>query len=189
MWVDVMVVQKQMYTYAAFERFTRQPENRERRFELINGEIVEVSPSFVHARIAHLLSLHLGIFNLKHRLGEILIEARYKLPGDDHNAYIPDVSFLRDTSDVPRQGAIPRMPDLAIEIQSPDDDEDKLREKAAYYLANGALMVWLFFTETEAETVEVHRPDSDVLVLTIDDTLDGGAALPGFSLSLREIFG
>lgn len=182
-----MAIQKRLMTYAEFERLTAQPANRDRRFELIHGELVEMSPSFLHARLAHLLSLHLGMFNLRTPLGTILIEARYKLPDDAHNARIPDLSFMRDTTGIPQKGAIPRMPDLAIEIQSPDDSEDELRERAAYYLAHGSLMVWLFFTEKPG--VEVHRPNLDVIVLGIDDTLDGGDALPGFTLPLRTIFG
>lgn len=82
------------------------------------------------------------------------------------------------------------MPDLAIEIKSPDDSVTLLRLKAAYYLANGARKVWLIFPEQRL--VEVYRPDEDVLLLVDNelrhDVLEGRDILPGFTLPLQSIF-
>ncbi|MEO8393156.1 MAG: Uma2 family endonuclease [Chloroflexota bacterium] len=47
-----MAIQKQLYTIEDFEQFITQPENRDRRFELINGEIVEKMPTESHGIIA-----------------------------------------------------------------------------------------------------------------------------------------
>jgi Uma2 family endonuclease len=77
------------------------------------------------------------------------------------------------------------MPDLCIEIQSPNDTPLSMREKALYYLKNGSRMVWLLFTRRRQ--VEVHTPD-DIQILSIDDTLDGGDVLPGFTLAVKDIF-
>jgi hypothetical protein len=46
--------------------------------------------------------------------------------------------------------------------------------------------VWAVFLEMER--VEIHAPGQTVIVLGADDTLDGGAVLPGFKLPLRLIF-
>ncbi|RMF82539.1 MAG: Uma2 family endonuclease, partial [Chloroflexi bacterium] len=70
--------------------------------------------------------------------------------------------------------------------KSPDDSITGLREKAQYYLRNGARMVWLVFPKQRI--VEIYRPEHDVEILTADDTLDGGDVLPGFSLAVRDIF-
>ena len=77
------------------------------------------------------------------------------------------------------------MPDLAVEVKSPDDSLSKLREKAAYYLANGTLLAWLVYPKKRL--VIVLTPDSEE-ILTEDDTLDGGDVLPGFTLPVRDIF-
>jgi hypothetical protein len=37
------------------------------------------------------------------------------------------------------------------------------------------------------EAVEVYRPGQESLVLTVEDTLDGGDVLPGFKLPLTRI--
>jgi len=78
------------------------------------------------------------------------------------------------------------MPDLAVEIKSPDDTYTELRLKAAYYLANGSETVWLGYPEKRM--VEVSRKGSDVEILLESDTIDGGDLLPGFSLPVRDIF-
>ncbi len=77
------------------------------------------------------------------------------------------------------------MPDLAIEVKSPDDSYKGMREKADYYLANGSQMVWLVMTEKQQ--VEVHRPGG-FEVVAIDGALDGGDVLPGLMIPLREVF-
>lgn len=54
-----MVARQQRYTTAAFEQFIALPENADRRFELIAGEIVEKMPAQFHAAIVQLISGYL----------------------------------------------------------------------------------------------------------------------------------
>lgn len=62
---------------------------------------------------------------------------------------------------------------------------EQLRIKIGNYLAAG---VWLWVVLLETQQVEVYAPGRPVLILAIDDTLDGGDVLPGFTLPLRAIF-
>ncbi|PJF38861.1 MAG: hypothetical protein CUN54_09935, partial [Phototrophicales bacterium] len=142
-----MSTQERLSTIDEYERLIALPENRERRFELINGVMVEMSPSELHGLIAVVLSSPLHHFVRQHNLGRVGVEVRYQMPGDEHNAVIPDVSFMSKERALPitDKGGVPQMPDLAIEIKSPDDSITGLREKAQYYLRNGARMVWLVF--------------------------------------------
>jgi Uma2 family endonuclease len=77
------------------------------------------------------------------------------------------------------------MPDLAIEIKSPADSLIKMRKKANYYLENGSKVVWL--VDTQRQKVEVYTVD-DTEILGSGDTLDGGDLLPGFKLSVSELW-
>jgi Uma2 family endonuclease len=183
-----MSVQKKLYTFAEFETFTALSENETRRFELFNGEIIEVSPSRPHGKITSLFVGEMYVAIKQHSIvGELHVEVKHKLPGDNHTAMIPDVSFIKDTADLPTDSSpIPRMPDLAIEIKSPTNSYQQQRDKAAYYIANGSKRVWLVFAERRQ--VEVYRPGEDVIVLTDKDILDGGAVLPGFALAVKTIF-
>jgi Uma2 family endonuclease len=60
-----------------------------------------------------------------------------------------------------------------------------MRKKALYYLENGATLVWLVFPRKQE--IEIHEADG-IRTLTIDDTLEGGDVLPGFSLALKTLF-
>ena len=180
-----MVQHTKHMTVGEFEAYIEQPENANRLLELINGEIVEKVPTEEHGIVVLRIGSALLIFNDQHNLGIVTTEARHRLPNDDENALLPDVSFRSATSPVVRQGAIPTMPDLAVEVQSPSQSDDDMAEKAAYYLAHGSRMVWLVFPVKRA--VEIHQAES-VETFTESDTLTGSDVLPGFNLAVRDIF-
>ena len=183
-----MVLQTKLYTVAEFERIAALPENRDRLFELIHGEIVEKAmPTELHGIVVGRILGELYIHLKSHPGGRIGAEIRNRMPGDEHNSRQPDISYFADDSrPIVEKGAVPQMPDLAIEVKSPDDTYKEMREKADYYLANGTRMVWLFFTEMR--TIEVRLPGGKFYTLTVNDTLDGCDVLPGFSLPVQEIF-
>ena len=171
---------------AQFEAFLALPENANRRFELINGEIVAKMPTQLHAYVLHMLSGFLFVYLREHPLGYALIEARYRLPGDDENDLIPDLSFVaKGRGALVRSGAAPYMPDLAVEAQSEGQSERFMLDKALLYLANGTRMVWIVYSTRQI--VEVLTATERQL-LTIDDMLPGGDMLPGFSAPVRELF-
>jgi len=176
-------------TMEDFEAFIVQPENDDRRFEFINGKVIEKMPTQLHGWIV----LFLGRFLLNYLdlnpIGSFFAEARYRLRDDDQHSYIPDISFVRqERGPILEEGPAPYMPDLAIEVQSPDDYPKEMREKAEYYLANGSRMVWLFFTAKRSRRIEVHRPNQPVQTLNMDDILDGGDVLPGFKVVVKALF-
>ncbi len=181
-----MVIHDRLYTVDEFEEFIARPENRDRLFELINGEIVEKVPTQKHGMIALKSGARILAWIEQGNPGRVAVEVRHRMPGDKYNSRQPDVSYYADTTTpVVERGAMPRMPDLAIEIKSPDDSLKDLREKAAYYLANGARMVWLIYPEKRLVTVLTKESED---ILTEADILDGGDVLPGFALPVRDIF-
>jgi len=173
-------------TIPDYEAFLLQPQNLSRRFELIHGEIVEKMPTQLHAYIIAMLNYFMIDFLRQHPLGYTLIEARYRLPGDDANDLIPDLSFVTKAHGaLVRHGATPYMPDLAAEAQSDGQSDRFMIDKAHLYLANGTRMVWLFYSQQQI--VEVLTP-TDRHLLTALDTLSGGDMLPGFSVPVRDLF-
>lgn len=181
-----MAVEKQLMTADEFEEWTERPENRDRLFELINGEIVEKVPTEEHGESGGVLHGELYIYLKQHPIGRAGFEIRHRVPGDDYNSLLPDISVRTNLArPAVKQGPVWEMPALAIEIKSARDSLKSLREKAHYYLANGSRMVWLVIPAKRL--VEVYTPNEH-LILTDTDTLDGGDVLPGFSLSVRDIF-
>ena len=62
-----------------------------------------------------------------------------------------------------------------------------VHEKVLDYLEARASLVWV--VDPRARTVTVYRPDGSASLLRGDDRLLGEEVLPGFSVSLNEIFG
>ncbi|MFN8487747.1 MAG: Uma2 family endonuclease [Caldilineaceae bacterium] len=174
------------YTVDEFERFLRLPENLDRLFELIDGAIVEKMPTQEHGLVATNLVIALGSFVKAQKLGRVGVEVRHQLPKDHANSRMPDVSFTSARQPLVKQGSVPQMPDLAIEIQSPDDTIKQLREKAAYYLEHGARLVWLIYPRKRF--IEVYSLDNDVEILLEGDVLTGADVLPDFFMPVADIF-
>ncbi len=180
-----MAVERKLTT-ADFDTFLAKPENADRLFELINGEIVEKVPTQRHGVISVNITTPLKLDIKRRGSGRVSVESRHQLPNDPDNARLPDISYYADASQLSiSRGAVPTMPDLAIEIKSPEDSYTTLRDKAGYYLANGTKVVWLVYPEKRA--VEVLTLD-DFEFFYEDDMIEGGDLLPGFSLPVREIF-
>lgn len=183
-----MTIQTRMIV-EEYERFLELPENEDRLLELVNGEIEEKMPTEEHSQISLVFVLNLGSFLQANPLGRLNIETRYSPKDDDANDRIPDISFTRSErlQPVVRKGAAPTMPDLIIEIQPPGQTMKKMREKAAYFLANGAKLVWLVYAEKRL--IEILRADGESDILKPEDILKGEDILPGFELSVAKIFG
>lgn len=181
-----MTVLERQVTTTEFERFLQLPENQERLFELIHGEIVEKMPTEERGMIVINIGAAIRIYLKQHQVGRVGAEIRYKLPADRYNSRMPDLSVNSRQRPVVREGSVPQMPELAVEIKSPTDSIKRIREKAHYYLANGAQVVWLVFPNKRY--VEVYQLDGEMEVLVGDDLLDGSDVLPGFTMSVADVF-
>lgn len=181
-----MLLNTQPVTVEQFEQFIARSENAERRFELINGEIVEKMPTQLHALISALFIALLHTYRQKNPIIRIFSEIRVKLPGDESNDLIPDVAaMLKEGRRIDPDAPLSQMPDLVIEVQSPSQTPKFMSDKAAYYLSHGARMVWVVYTKKRI--VEVLTNDSREL-LTEEDNLTGGDLLPGFSVAVKDIY-
>lgn len=182
-----MVIENKPHTIQDFEAFLTLPENQERLFELVDGEIVEKMPTEKHGALQAEIARPLGNFVKPRKLGRVTVEARYRPENDAENDRLPDVSFTSKERMLPlvEHGAVLQIPDLVVEIQSPNDSLRKMRAKADYYLAHGARMVLLVLTQKRL--IEVYTHD-DALILDETDTLAGGDVLPGFTLSVKDVF-
>jgi Uma2 family endonuclease len=166
------------------------PDYAERRLELIDGEVVEVSPKLNHGLNSSVIHGEVYIFLKDKPIGRVMFEVDHYLPDDKKNTRRPDVSYISNERLVPldENDAVPLMPDLAVEVKSPSNyitGLEGLREKARYYLANGSRLVWLVYPDKRI--VEVYTADS-ADILTEKDVLDGGDVLPGFKLPVKAIF-
>lgn len=180
-----MAVQKIGMPPSEFEQFVMLPENADRSFELIGGEIVEVVSNGVSSEIGAFICGLMVVFARQHKLGYVTgADGGYRI---GTQRYIPDCAFMSKARQAaPTTEAYNSIaPDLAVEVLSPSNTPDEMAIKVDNYLRAG-VMVWV--VNPDAERVTVHRPDAPPQTYGMDDTLDGGSVLPGFTLPVRDIF-
>jgi Uma2 family endonuclease len=179
------MVQTHYTTLEDFLRFISLPENEDRLFEYIEGEIVEVVTNHYSSEVAANILIRLGTYVQARKLGHITGEAGGYQVGN--NRYLPDVGFISAgrQSESSHETFNPNPPDLAVEVLSPTDKPRKVRTKIENYKAVGTV-VWL--VDPEKKEVDVIIPGQPEKTLRLDDTVDGGDILPGFTLAVKDIF-
>jgi len=80
----------------------------------------------------------------------------------------------------------PEAPDLAVEVILPGAAYADVEEKVFDWLDAGTKMVVVINPRQRSATV--YKSQTDIIVLTEADALDGGDVVPGFELAVREIF-
>ena len=162
------------------------------RYEIVRGELRKKMPSgILHALIAGRIAGLLSGFIRQRRLGEILTaEPGFKLSLTPETLRVPDVSFMRmdkflqiKNLDKFYSGA----PNLAVEVISPSETFQDEQEKIEDYLASGVEMIWI--VRPKQTTITVYRPQHELTVLRIGDSLDGADVIPGFTCSVEDILG
>lgn len=181
-------MQKQaVWTSVDFLVWAQAPEQTGRLWELLNGEVHEKMPTERHSLIAGNIYAALRAWAKAKQAGRVVFEARFISLSDPANARIPDVAFTRTERLAPvvEQGAVNILPDVCVEVQSPNDTPRTLREKAAWYLAQGVQEVWLVYPAKRL--LEVLTPDGDFTLYPESSTLRS-VQLAGFELPISAIF-
>jgi Uma2 family endonuclease len=160
------------------------------RCELIYGELVMVSPAgFSHGEIALRIGRLLGNFVEQNGLGVVLAaETGFVIERNPDLVRAPDASFVR-IGRLPKSGEdkfFSGVPDLAVEVVSPDDTKREVAEKVNMWLAHGTISVWV--ADPATMTIAIHRTGQPPIHLSIDDSIADEPALPGFIVAVSRIF-
>jgi Uma2 family endonuclease len=166
-------------------------DNRD-HYEIVDGIRVELPPMSVDSQIiASRLARHLGNFGAAKDIGEACTEVLFKLPLKKDRNRKPDVAFVSHSrwpkyKPMPDTNAWDVLPELCVEVISPNDTGDEIETKVDEYLRAGVSLIWVVYPRQER--FYVYESASAIRRLTRDDTLDGGTVLPGFTLPLSELF-
>ena len=172
-----------------FERLCRK--NPDLRLErTARGELIVMAPAGTESGGRNgKLTQRMGNWSDADGTGEFFDSSTgYTLP--DGATRSPDASWIRKdrwnalTSEQKRKFA-PICPDFIVELCSPSDDREEVRQKMREYLACGSRLGWLI--DPSDGTVEVYRPGRPVETLHRPSTLSGEDVLPGFVLALKGI--
>jgi Uma2 family endonuclease len=160
-------------------------------YELLRGVLVsEPVPGRLHGRTVARISKLLSNFVDSRRLGVVYTgDTGFVLARQPDTVRGPDVAFLseereRETQD--ERPYVPGAPDLAVEVISPSDRTREVLGKVSDYLAAGSRIVWV--VNPVSEEVSVFHSPFAPRTLAGADVLDGEDVLPGFSVTIAEIF-
>ena len=155
-------------------------------YEYVKGELILMpAASAEHGLIGARVFLRLGMYVHENQLGEVVTPDTGFQVGE--RVLKPDVAFL-STARLPDDlsKAFPIPPDVAVEVISPTDAVWNVLEKAQAYLDAGTQMVWII--ESVMKTVTVYRSETDIKLLTREDTLTGEDVVQGFSCPVSQLF-
>jgi Uma2 family endonuclease len=168
-----------------FMKLALSPENLERRFERIDGEIIELVSNDKASEIASIIIGALAGFVYPRKLGRIKgADGGYTIAGDQ---YIPDCSFVsyQRQPQTATESYPTIAPDLVVEARSPGNSNEEMTRKVVNYLSVGC-EVWL--VNPVDEKVEVYIAGEAVKTYRNGDTLAGRGALAGFKIEISSIW-
>jgi len=160
-------------------------------YELVDGELkdrnVSALSSWVGGRLVKLLANHVDDNNL----GWVFpADNGYQCFADKpRDVRKPDVSFVRaDRLGIEglEQGWLRVVPDLVVEVVSPNDLFYEVEEKIQQFLKAGVPLIWVVIPPTRS--VRVIRRDGSTALLSENQELSREDIVPGFSCRVGDLF-
>jgi len=156
--------------------------------EFVDGILVEKTMGMYESGIAVAIASLLYAYVSKNHLGVTGGEA-CMMKVLSNRVRMPDVCFISfeqfPHGKVPREAAPRVYPDFAVEVISSGNTRKEMDDKLHEYFAAGTRLVWYVYPDERH--VHVYTSLDDVQVVT-DGTLTGEPVLPGFEISLDQIF-
>ena len=159
--------------------------------ELIRGVLCEMAAAGQrHGKVVTRLIIRLGNFVEPRGLGTLVAsDSGVWLERDPDTVREPDIAFT-SVARLPLgeelEGYAEVVPDLVVEVGSPNDSPRGLHDKAQMWLRHGVRLVWVVHPATR--TIDVYREDGPAVTLGDAASLDGAAVLPGFACAVSAIF-
>ncbi len=162
-------------TLLTVEEFLQLPEPPDSRHELVEGELITVSPTMPeHNAVRDTLLVALRNFLAGRELGRVWSEQAFRLSAD--TVRIPDISFVRAGRAVDPHQLPDGAPDLAVEVISPTNTGREIYRRMSDYFGAGSRRVWAVYPE--------HRE----VYIQGEDILEDPELLPGFSVKVSSLF-
>lgn len=161
-------------------------------YEIVNGQRVDLPPTSAYATwLASHLHGRLGPYAEDKGLGTSVIEMLFVLDTEHDLRRRPDVAFV-STARWPLDRALPMtgdwnvVPDLAVEVISPNDVFQDVLARVREYFYYGVQVVWVI--APEEQQVYVYDAPTHVRILTVQDDLTGDEVIPGFRMPIGQLF-
>jgi Uma2 family endonuclease len=157
---------------------------------LVRGQIEKRRlPGLRHAFVTSVFCQILARWAMENNAGKVGVGGGFTLAREPDIVRSPDLFFVRrdrlqPVSTTEEYGIF--APDLAIEVVSPSESAQEVREKVRDFLAAGTPLVWVAYPRTRE--VIAHTPDGHAHTYAADDTLTAPDLLPGFACPIADLF-
>ena len=159
------------------------------RYELVDGELVDMDGKPRHGRVTTRIGSLLQTYAIAAALpldvgvstGFAITETTLRFPDVHVTSWERLAEYDESAPGWPRLA-----PDVAIEVVSASNSPTELNRKTAEYFANGTQAVWI--ADPEPRTVKIRRPGQPERIFGPDDVLTGDPEIPGFSCAVADIF-
>ena len=185
-----MTVAEMTRTYTP-EDLLRMPDNGS--MELVNGHIVEKQASRISSKVGLLFTSHFQVYIDAHPgVADVFPQSLgYQCFADDPlKIRRPDTTVVRldrlEKLGDDDSGYMPIVPDLAVEVISPNDIHYDVLDKVQEYLDAGFPLVWL--ADPKARTITVYPRGIPPVLYSADHELTAEEVLPGFRCKVGELF-
>lgn len=164
-------------------------------YELVNGKLVKMSPTgYRPHRVGFRIARALADYEEQTGVGEAMSAGVAYIVNLPHRrSFSPDASYTFDIPDEEREMKfISGIPVFAVEVRSEGDygpaKNREYREKRADYFAVGTTVVW--DVDPIRRMIFSYRRDdpNTPIVFDEDGIADAEPALPGWSVSVAQIF-
>jgi Uma2 family endonuclease len=175
-------------TLLTAEQFDNYPFEEDKRYELDEGELIEMTkPAYKHNRVLKKLLVELELYLRNRPIGEALIsENLYALSPMTRRS--PDVAVILGNrlEELKDAKVIPIIPEIVAEVLSPSETPRMIQRKLDQYFRAGVKETWIINTSTQSVAVWTGPAHSD-------QKLSGSGSLtspllPGFTLPIEELF-
>jgi Uma2 family endonuclease len=99
---------------------------------------------------------------------------------------VPDICFISWDRFPGRKLPDEPIPALAIEVLSASNTEGEMQRKLQDYFTAGVRLVW--YIDPHARRAKSYTSENECVELIESQSLSGGDVLPGFELSMKELF-
>ncbi len=161
------------------------------RYELDDGRLVILAPpGDLHGAVELNIGTELKVQGERLGLGKARSgDVGVVLRRDPDRVVGADAVFIANAS-LPlrhsREGYLETIPDLVLEVRSPNDTGPEVHDKVREYLDAGAKVVWV--ADPGVQTITAHRRDQEPQVFHAADTLAVDDIIPGFRAQVRDLF-
>ncbi len=183
-------VESKLYTADEFWEWIHFPENKNGWYELVRGEILEMPrPGDLHGLICFLIPRIIGNWLFEQGKGYACSnDTRFLVECDPDTVRGPDIMVFQDsiTKEETSRKFTQRIPQLIIEVLSPEDRMSKTLQRLHQYFERGVPVVWV--VDPENNLITEHRSGKEPTVKGEGEEISAEDVLPQCQFQVSDFF-